>query len=144
MGAKQNKRITRGNWYYQLAKVTAKRSTCLRKQVGCVLVVDGRPIMMGYNGVLPNQTPETGLDEFGNSRTVHAEANAIAFCAKKGIATEGAIVYCTLQPCEKCAELLIQAGITEVHYWEEYRDDSGLKKLKENNIKCYYKYAECL
>lgn len=138
------KRIERQTWYYEFAKLTAKRSTCSRKQVGCIFVIDKRIVAMGYNGVLPEVDPKEGLDEEGNSKTVHAEANAIAYCAKHGIPINGAILYCTLQPCYKCAELLIQAGIREVHFWEEYRDESGLELLMNNNIKVFYRYAECI
>lgn len=138
------KRIDRQTWYYEFAKVTAKRSTCLRKQVGCIFIVDKRIVAMGYNGVLPGVDPKEGLDEEGKSKTVHAEANAISYCAKHGIALNGSILYCTLQPCFKCAELLIQTGVKEVHFWEEYRDDSGLELLKKHNVKVYYKYVECI
>lgn len=132
--AKTN-RITRENLFIGIAKLVSQRSTCKRKQVGCVLVKDNRVVAMGYNGVLPGIPDELGLDNEGNSRTVHAEANAIAFCAKNGIITDGCIIYSTLQPCEKCAELIIQSGILEVYYIDEYRDITGLNVLKANNIK---------
>ena len=140
----KRQRIKREEWYYEFAKLTAKRSTCSRKQVGCIFVVDKRIVAQGYNGVLPGVDPSEGLDEEGNSKTTHAEANAIAFCAKHGIPIDEAIVYCTLQPCYKCAELLIQAGVKEVHFWEEYRDESGLQLLMKHNIKVFYRYAKCL
>ncbi len=133
--AKQFNRITREQMFIDIAKTIAKRSTCTRKQVGCVLVIDGRIVATGYNGVLPGIPDENGIDANGNSRTVHAEANAIAFCARKGISTENCILYCTLQPCEKCAELIIQAGIDEVYYLDEYRDTTGLQVLKLSNVK---------
>lgn len=132
--AKQLNRITREQMFIDIAKTVAKRSTCKRKQVGCLLVRDNRVVAMGYNGVLPGIPDEMGLDKNGNSRTVHAEANAIAFCARNGIKTDNCTLYCTLQPCEKCAELIIQAGITKVYYIDEYRDKTGLEILKLNNI----------
>ena len=127
-------RITRQQMFMDIATTVSKRSTCSRKKVGCVLVLDNRIIAIGYNGVLPNVTEERGLDSEGNSKTVHAEANVIAFCSRHGIKTEGCSIWVTLQPCEKCAELLIQAGIKEVNYCESYRSDEGLKLLKENRI----------
>jgi len=66
---------------------------------------------------------------------VHAEANAIAFAAKKGIPVENCKLFVTLSPCMNCANLIIQSGIKEVFYSEEYRDTSGIEYLKENGIK---------
>lgn len=134
-------RITREQMFIEIAQVVSKRSTCSRKRVGCVLVLDNRVIAIGYNGVLPNMPEEMGLDEQGNSHTVHAEANVIAFCAKNGIPTNNCKMYVTLQPCEKCAELIIQAGVIEVNYLEEYRCDKGLQLLNNNNIKVNKVYA---
>ena len=136
-------RISREQMFMDIAKTVSKRSTCTRKQVGCVLVLENRVIAIGYNGVLPGRPEEEGLDEEGVSHTVHAEANVIAFCAKLGIPTNNCSIYVTLQPCEKCAELIIQSGIKEVVYLEEYRCDKGITLLDKNNIKIR-KYAECL
>ena len=127
-------RISRENMFIEIAQVVSKRSTCLRKQVGCVLVKDNRVISIGYNGVLPHTDPSEGLDENGNSHTVHAEANLIAFCAKNGIPTNNSILFVTLSPCEKCAELIVQSGIKLVYFVEKYRDDTGLKLLIKNKI----------
>ena len=124
-------RISRAELYVGMVKLLAKRSMCTRKHVGCILVKDNRIVAMGYNGVLPGQDPEEGLDEEGNSQTVHAEANVIAFCAKHGIPTEGCNLWITLAPCKKCAELIIQTGISEVYYLEPYRETEGLELLKE-------------
>lgn len=127
-------RISREEMFTQIIQVVSKRSTCIRKKVGCALVYDNRIIAIGYNGVLPNVDPLKGLDEGGNSKTVHAESNMIAFCAKNGIATRGSRLFVTLQPCEKCAELIVQSGITEVVYLEDYRCSKGIEILKDNNI----------
>lgn len=130
--------------FMEIAQVVSKRSTCSRKKVGCILVVDGRIISTGYNGVLPNVNHDEGLDEDGNSKTVHAETNAIAFCAKYGIPTQGAQLWVTLSPCDKCAEIIIQAGIKEVVYLDLYRDQGGLDKLINNNVKVYKYNAKYL
>ena len=114
-------RISREQLYMDIALLISKRSTCTRRQVGAIAVKDNRTIASGYNGVLPGWDPSTGLDEEGNSKTVHAEANLIAYSAKQGIALEGSTIYLTLSPCEKCAELLIQSGIKEVVFLEQYR-----------------------
>lgn len=133
----QNNRIGRGEYFLDVAKLTSKRSTCPKKQVGAVLTLDNRIIATGYNGVLPNQNHEDGIDEEGVTHTVHAEANIIAFCARHGIKTEGAILWTTLSPCDKCAELIIQSGIKEVSFIEVYRETSGLDKLVNNGVIVY-------
>lgn len=128
------KRISRNKLFLETAKLFAKRSSCLKKQVGCVIVKDKRIIATGYNGVLPGLPPSSGLDDDGNTHTVHAELNAIAFAAKEGIALKGSTIYCTLSPCEKCAEAIIQAGIINVVYDEEYRNTDGIYLLNQQNI----------
>lgn len=121
--------------YIDIVQVVAKRSTCPRKQVGAILVKDKRVIAMGYNGVLPGVDPVMGINPITKeSQTVHAEANLIAFCAREGIATEGCDLYISLSPCEKCTELIVQAGISRVFYIEMYRDDTALEILGNQNI----------
>ncbi len=130
------KRISREGMFIELLQTISKRSSCPRKQVGAILVKENRVIAMGYNGVLPGVDPIDGIDPItGASKTVHAEANIIAFCAKHGIATEGSELYITLSPCVKCSELITQAGIVKVNYIEPYRDISGLEILRKQNIK---------
>jgi len=128
-------RISRHEYFIESAKLTAKRSTCPKKQVGAVLVKEGRIIAMGYNGVLPGTKHEEGIDELGITHTVHAEANLIAFCAKEGISTNGCTLYTTLSPCIKCAELIIQSGIKNIFYIESYRVVDGLDLLSKHNVK---------
>lgn len=130
-------RITREELFIEIAQLVSLRSTCNRKRVGAVLVRDKRVVAMGYNGVLPGIDPSKGVDEEGNSKTVHAEANLIAYCAKNGIRTQNTTLYTTLAPCEKCAELIIQAGIIKVVYIENYRDPAGVELLKSQNITIY-------
>lgn len=132
-------RIGRDDMFMSIATIVSRRSECTRKKVGAVLTMDNRIICIGYNGVLPDMDPATGLDEKGESHTVHAEANIISFCARRGIATEGATLYLTLSPCEKCAELIIQAGIRRVLYISRYRDSVGIDLLNNPkfNISCH-------
>lgn len=128
-------RISRQSLFKEIAIAMSKRSSCMKKAVGAVLIRDNRIIATGYNGVLSKEQHSKGLASDGiTTHTVHAEVNIIAFCAKYGIRTEGTVLYTTLSPCEKCAEIVIQAGIKEVLYIEQYRDDAGLTKLRENDI----------
>ena len=135
MDTMNNSRISREEYFMEVAKLTAYRSTCPKKSVGAILIKDNRIIATGYNGVLPHIDHNKGIDEAGKTHTVHAEANLISFCAKKGIPTEGTVLYTTLSPCDKCAELIIQSGIESVVYLEAYRDHSGTGKLIRNKIK---------
>ena len=130
-------RISRDELLGNIAKLVARRSTCLRSSVGTVLAREGRIISMGYNGapagMIHCQPDNCGPDE-SCLRTVHAEANAIAFAAKTGIETDGSTLYTTLSPCNDCAKLLINAGVRRVIYWEQYRDSTPLKLLMDAGL----------
>jgi dCMP deaminase len=114
-------------YFLQLALAVSIRSTCNRKQVGCVLVRDKRILATGYGGSVRGQPhccdvgcdidPKTG----GCVRTVHAEMNAIAQAARNGVSVEGAIAYVTLSPCDWCLRTMLNAGISRILYLEEYR-----------------------
>lgn len=127
-------RTNRDEMLMRVAVVISGRGTCQRAQVGAVLAKDGRIISTGYVGApsgLPHCT-DVGCDlSSGNgcSRTVHAEANAVAFAARYGIATEGTFLYCTHSPCGACAKLIINAGVSRVMYEKEYRDITPLAML---------------
>ena len=70
-----------------------------------------------------------------NELTVHAEQNVISFCAKNGISTDGGELYLTHAPCKQCSKLIIQSGIKEIYYEEDYRNKDGIEFLKKNRIK---------
>jgi dCMP deaminase len=138
-------RIERGAMLMTMAFLSAKRSTCNRKQVGCVISKEGRVLTLGYAGS-PSGTPHCTdegciLDINGGCiRTQHAEANAIAFSAKHGIALDGSTLHTTLSPCLACAKIIINAGIKEVVYNELYRDDSPIGMLLEARVKVLQGY----
>lgn len=132
-------RISRDQMLMEMAIIASKRSTCKRKQVGAIIAMDGRPISIGYAGA-PRGLPHC-LDvgclpgpDGGCIRTAHAEENAITFAARKGIATEGATLYCTVSPCPRCAGAIINAGIQKVEYLEEYRIREGIDKLVSADV----------
>src|SRR5690606_35308353 len=120
----------------QITEVVAKRSTCLRAQVGATIIRDNRVVSIGYAGApsrLKHCTENGCKMEDGHCiRTVHAEANAIAFAAKAGISTDGAEMYVTHSPCTNCAKLIINSGIRRVTY-KEYRGD-GIELLDHAGI----------
>jgi len=130
-------RISRDEMLMEIALVVKQRSTCLRRQVGAVLAIDGRVLSTAYNGApsgVPHCTPATCNATNPCLDTIHAEANAVAFAAKHGIRTQGASLFSTASPCRECAKLLINAGIRIVVYDEEYRDTSPIVLLREAGI----------
>ena len=124
-------------YFLMLAKLAATRSTCLAFPVGAVIVKDKQILATGYNG------PPSGSEHCISqgfcypglascdaskdlpSRAVHAEANAIAQAAKHGIATDGASIYVTLEPCLSCLKLVMSAGIRSVYYETPFNSKSG-------------------
>lgn len=127
-------RLTREAYYMGMATLTAKRGSCGRAQVGCVIIRDGRLICSGYNGPLKHDCDKRCDLEKPCINAIHAEANAIAFAAKNGIRLKGSTMFITFSPCTKCAELIIQSGISKVVYLTEFRDNTGLLLLNNNNI----------
>lgn len=131
-------RPTWDEYFIGVAKVVAKRSTCDRAQVGCVIVRERRILTTGYNGS-PTGLPH--CSEVGhlmvNShciRTLHAEQNALIQAALHGISTRDATVYVTHQPCFNCAKMIINAGIQSVVHGGVYRDQASLELLEEADI----------
>ena len=133
-------RISRDDMLMQIAQVVAKRGTCNRLQVGAVIALDGRIISTGYAGApagLPHCSTETCNVDNPCTRTVHAEAGAIAYAARSGIKVQGATLYCTHCPCLTCSQLIINSGIIKVIYLNPYRKTEGLQLLKEAGINVY-------
>ncbi len=127
------------SYWLQMAKVAAKRSTCPRLSVGCVLVRENQLVSTGYNGAGPGQPEctQVGCDLVsgrGCQRTHHAEANAVCFAARRGVSTLGATTYVTHSCCAACAKLLVMAGISSVVYLELYRDQTPLELLTANGV----------
>jgi dCMP deaminase len=121
--------------FMNLASDLAKRSHCVKAQVGAVLTKDTRIISVGYNGPpagthnCDEEWPETGCprDARGScSLALHAEENTILYAVKNGARLEGATMYTTLSPCLPCARLIFSAGITKVYYQHSYAQYKGL------------------
>lgn len=136
----------------QSAFLWSEKSTCTRAQVGAVISRNGRSFSSGYNGA-PSGMPhcdhsqclcrhpqfKLGADpkcpKHGPCKNVvHAEANAIGFAARYGVATEGADIHTTRVPCMTCAGLIINSGIRRVVWYEEHRDMDGLVRLGEAGL----------
>lgn len=140
---------TRPSWdeyFMDITKRVATRSTCLRRAVGAILVHDKRIIASGYNGgptglahcldigCLREKLGIPSGQQHELCRGIHAEQNAIIQAARYGVSIEGATLYCTTQPCTQCTKMLINAGITEIVYAEGYPDDLARELLDESGI----------
>lgn len=139
-------RLDRKQFYKEMVQLYQRRSTCLRLQVGSIVVRDGRVISGGYNGApssMPHCTPEICGPDKPCIRTIHAEANAIAFAAKYGIATDGCSMWSTDSPCMDCAKLIVNSGITSVVFLRAYRDESPILLLHKAkiNVKFYAAFS---
>ena len=118
--------MNRPSWdeyFKQITLVTSTRSPCERLQVGCLLVKDNRIISQGYNGILPGCPHQSIVRDNHEQATVHAEQNAIADCAKRGVQCMGATAYITHYPCIICCRILLASGINEIKYIEDYKND---------------------
>lgn len=120
------------------ATIEAQEGTCNRLQVGAVIAIDGRVVATGYNGA-PSHLLHCGDECYPGGPpcklAVHAEANAIAFAAKYGLATNLSTMVSTDSPCLDCARLIINAGIKEVFYSREYRDTKPLEELRAAGVR---------
>ncbi len=121
------------DYFMATAVLLSTRSSCERLHVGCVIVSAGerknRLIAAGYNGFLPGTPHTSRLREGHEQATVHAEQNAIADAARRGSSVEGCTAYVTHFPCINCAKILAAAGIAEVRYREDYKNDPLVEPL---------------
>jgi dCMP deaminase len=122
----------------EIARTVATRATCPRAMVGCVVVREHRILTTGYNGAPRGvaHCTEAGciLRDDHCVRATHAEANAVVQGALHGIALQGAMAYCTHQPCVGCSKLLISAGIVKIVYRDPYPDPVALALLDEAGV----------
>ena len=116
-------------YFTGLVKMTATRSPCDRLQVGCILVRDNRIISQGYNGYIAGCKHISIVRDNHEQATIHAEQNSILDCAKRGASCDGCIAYITHYPCVICYRLLCGAGIKEIRYIEDYKNDALVEIL---------------
>jgi dCMP deaminase len=140
------KRPAWDEYFMEITRLVARRSTCLRRSVGAVLVKDKNILATGYNGapsgvahcldvgclrermaVLPGERHEL-------CRGLHAEQNAIIQAAKHGTNINGATLYCTTMPCIICSKMLINAGILRIVYAQGYPDQLAEEMIEEAGI----------
>tara|TARA_B100000035_G_scaffold37390_1_gene28239 strand:+ start:1300 stop:1710 length:411 start_codon:yes stop_codon:yes gene_type:complete len=132
---------TRPSWdeyFKQIVKITSFRSPCERLKVGCLLVKDNRIISQGYNGFLSGAPHESIVRDNHEQATVHAEQNAVADCAKRGVSCLGSTAYITHFPCINCMKILCASGIKDIRYIDDYRNDEIVKNIsKIANVNIY-------
>jgi dCMP deaminase len=126
--------MSRPSWneyFKKIVQVTSERSPCSRLHVGCLLVLDNRIVSQGYNGFLPGCPHKSIVRDNHEQAVLHAEQNALMDCAKRGVKCEGATAYITHYPCIICCRLLLAAGIVEIKYINDYKNDPLVREFCE-------------
>ena len=144
---KRPPRLSWDEYFMEIAQLVARRSTCLRRQVGAVLVKDKKILATGYNGA------PTGLEHCLDvgclrerlnipsgerhelCRGLHAEQNAIIQAAYHGVSIRDSTLFCTNLPCSICIKMVINAGIETVVYLNGYADDLSLDLIAKSGVK---------
>ena len=133
-------------YFMEIADVVKKRSTCIRRQVGAILVKDKQILTTGYNGSPKNleHCDKTGCkrqelnipsgQRHELCRALHAEQNAIIQAAHNGVGINGSTLYVTTRSCVLCAKMCINAGISKIIYKGDYPDDMSNEMLEEAGI----------
>jgi dCMP deaminase len=133
-------------YFMEIAGIVAKRSTCMRRTVGALIVKDRQILSTGYNGAPSGLKhcvevgcirAERGVapgERHELCRGLHAEQNAIIQAAYHGVPITGSLLYCTHHPCSLCVKMIINAGITQVIYLEGYPDDLAVALITESGI----------
>jgi len=135
------------SYFMMIASDVASRSTCIRRNVGAVIVKNKRILTTGYNGPptgVTHCTEENCLRTKYNvpsgerhelCRGLHAEQNAIIQAASHGVPIEGAIIYVTHQPCSICTKMLINSGIKTFVFQSPYNDPLADDMADEAKVK---------
>ena len=131
-----SEKLSWDQYFITLAFLISNRSSCDRLKVGCVLVKNNRIISQGYNGFLPGCPHKSIVRNNHEQATVHAEQNAIADCAKRGVNCNESTAYITHYPCIICTRILLAAGIKEIKYINDYHNDEFVDIfIKQCNVK---------
>lgn len=140
---KLNYRLDWNEYFMSLAFLASCRSPCERLHVGCVIVKDNRVISTGYNGFISGAPHESIIKDGHEQATVHAEQNAIADAAKRGVSVNKSTIYITHYPCINCCKMICASGIKQIIYHSDYRNDENVEKLlKHSNINIH-KFDNC-
>jgi dCMP deaminase len=141
--------MTRPSWdeyFMEITHLVARRSTCMRRKVGAVLVKDRNILATGYNGAPSGvaHCMEVGCmrerlgivsgERHELCRGLHAEQNAVIQAAKHGTNINGSTLYCTTMPCIICSKMIINAGIRRIVFEEGYPDQLAEEMIDEAGI----------
>lgn len=133
-------------YFMEIAVLVAKRSTCLRRAVGAILVKDKRILSTGYNGApsgikhcvdagcLREKLHVASGHRHELCRGIHAEQNAIIQAAFHGVSIKGSTLFCTNLPCTICTKMIINAGIEKIFYQAGYADELSRNMIMEAGI----------
>lgn len=133
-------------YFMEIIRLVARRSSCLRRQVGAALVKDKNILATGYNGTpsgithcaevgcLREQMRVPSGERHELCRGLHAEQNAIIQAAKHGVNISGATLYCTNFPCIICTKMIINSGLSRIVYLDGYPDELSAGMLRESGI----------
>lgn len=139
-------RPTWDEYFMNIVELIKERSTCMRREVGALIVKDKRILTSGYNGAPAGcvHCSEIGCirqelnipsgERHELCRASHAEQNAIVQAAMYGVSINGGTIYVTAQPCAICSKLIINSGIKRVVYKGDYPDELSLQLLSEASI----------
>ena len=140
-------RIDWNTYFINITKEVTKRSTCMRRMVGAIVVKENLILSTGYNGTpigikhcedigcIRNEMNVPSGERHELCRGLHAEQNTIINATKTGVNLEGSTIYITHSPCIICSKMIINAGIKKVVYTSNYSDELSIKFLKEADIK---------
>jgi dCMP deaminase len=145
-----NERLSWDQYFLNITRQVAERSTCTRAKVGAVIVRERSILASGYNGapsglphctevgclVYQSRTPDGQLEE-NCYRTIHAEINAIAQAAKNGVSIRDADIYVTHTPCIHCLKVLINTGIKRIFYDREYKLETVRELLGTSEVQLH-------
>ncbi|MDY6905516.1 MAG: cytidine/deoxycytidylate deaminase family protein [Thermodesulfobacteriota bacterium] len=133
-------------YFMEITELVAKRSTCLRRKVGAIIIKNKRILSSGYNGApsdvshcsdtgcLREQMGVPSGERHELCRGIHAEQNAIIQAAAHGVSISDASLFCTNLPCFICAKMIINAGIKTIYYKDGYADEMSRAMLDEANV----------
>lgn len=134
-------------YFMNIVELVKTRSTCLRRQVGALIVKDKRILATGYNGApvgckhcleigcLRDKLEVPSGQRHEICRATHAEQNAVAQAAYSGVSVKDGVIYVTTQPCVLCAKLAINAGISKIVFKGDYPDELSMELLKEAGLR---------
>ena len=131
------KRISLDQYFIDIAQKVKERSTCLSRQVGCVIVKDKQILSTGYNGSIKGHNHcNKHTCKKGCNNTIHAEVNAVISAAKRGVNIDRCTIYTTTSPCINCLKILLSLNIEKIYYKELYYNDKiEVKELLKNHPK---------